>query len=264
MAKKISSLAHRRPVLFSTLVTLAFVVALILLTVVASAFREILLQEILGIVGRGLLALVAGAFLWRLGWKHRLRWPADRSAWRLSSLPLAYLLVVYPYLLTGGYGLHSSDHLLLVFVALNGLAAGVMEEVVFRGLVLESLLRRWGESRSALWRSLVVSSALFSAPHALNVLAGAEPLRTGAQLVWALLLGIVFGALVVAGGSLWPVAALHGIGNAVIHVNRQGAEPVTDSNTALLLALAPVPLLFYVWNLLSRAREGSGQDRVAR
>ena len=74
------SLAHRRPMLFAALVTVGFVVSLVLLALVASTTRELALQEVIGAVGRGLLALGAASYLWRLGWTGRLRWPSSRSS----------------------------------------------------------------------------------------------------------------------------------------------------------------------------------------
>jgi membrane protease YdiL (CAAX protease family) len=155
-------------------------------------------------------------------------------------------------LFTGKLSLNLQDTFLSGLVAANGFAAGMMEEVVFRGLVLCALLRRWGGRKHGLARSLIVSSLLFSVPHALNVFAGAEILRVLAQLVWAGLLGIVFGTLLMAGGSLWPIAALHGLGNAVIHVNRLGATVELTPRSALILALAPIPLVLYGLLLLRR------------
>jgi membrane protease YdiL (CAAX protease family) len=101
-------------------------------------------------------------------------------------------------------------------------------------------------------KSLLVSSLLFSAPHALNLLAGHDTLRVVAQLVWAVLLGAVFGMLLLAGGSLWPVAALHGLGNAFIHANRLGQVVQVSGSSAFLLAIAPVPLVIYSALLLKR------------
>jgi hypothetical protein len=51
------------------------------------------------------------------------------------------------------------------------------------------------------------------------------------------------------------VAVLHGATNAFIHANRYGRDPATDLSTALLLALAPVPLLGYSWWLIGRFRQ---------
>src|SRR5262249_29739917 len=155
------------------------------------------------------------------------RWiagPGSKPSWLLILVPLVYVLVVYPPLFSGAYRLPSQSGALLSTVAANGFMAGVVGELGFRGFVLGALLVAWGVAGRGLWRALVVPSLLFSLPHGLNVLAGAEPLTTAAQLIWAFLLGMVFGGLTVAGGSVWPVAVLHGAGNAFIHANRYGHD----------------------------------------
>jgi membrane protease YdiL (CAAX protease family) len=247
-------LATRRPLVFSALVTLIFIVALVAVVVGQTAAVQPSLQEAIGAVGRAVIG--GGALIWLagLGWRRWLAGAGSRAAWLLIVPPLTYVLLVYPPLFAGTYRLPGEDGFLLAMVAANGFMAGAMEELVFRGLVLGSLLRRWGVAGRGLWRALIVSSLFFSFPHALNILTGADPLRTASQLIWALLLGVVFGTLTVAGGSLWPVAILHGLSNALIHANRYGHDVATDIATAALLALAPLPLIWYSWLALRRLR----------
>jgi CAAX protease family protein len=244
----------RRPLLFSALVTLIFVLAVVATVVAQKTVTQPALQDAIGAAGRAVIGVGALTCLAALGWRRWLAGPAPASSWVLIVLPLAYLLLVYPLVFTGTYRLAEPNGLLVSMVAANGFMAGTAEELVFRGLVLGALLRRWDETDRGLVRALVVSSLFFSVPHALNVLVGAELIRTASQLIWALLLGVVFGALTVAGGSVWPVAILHGVANAVIHANRLGHEPATTLLGAALLALAPLPLVLYSWLALRRFR----------
>lgn len=249
-----SSSSERRPLLFSALVTLGFVVLLLVVAVAQRSVAEPALQEVTGAVGRAVVGAGALLGLAALGWRRWLAGSGPAIGWFLVVPPLLYVLAVYPPLLTGTYSLTGGEARFVLLVAVNGFMAGVMEELVFRGLVLGSLVRAWGTDDRGLWRALVVSSLLFSAPHVLNLLFGADPVRSGAQLAWALLLGVVLGALTVAGGSLWPAAALHALGNAFIHANRVGHEVPLDATAAVLLALAPLPLLWYSWRVLRRVR----------
>lgn len=256
-------LAERRPVLFSALVTLGFVVVLILIVIVQRPVAAPALREVVGAAGRALVGIGALWGLAALGWRRWLAGPGSALGWALVVPSSLYLVAIYPLLLTGTYSLTGGAPRLVLAVALGGLVAGVMEELVFRGLVLGSLLRAWGRADRSdqtdqigggVWRALVVSSVLFSAPHILNLLVGADPVRTGAQLVWALLLGVVLGALTVASGSLWPAAALHGLANAFVHANRVGHDVALAPTSAVLLALAPVPLVLGSWWVLRRVR----------
>jgi membrane protease YdiL (CAAX protease family) len=144
-------------------------------------------------------------------------------------------------------------------VGLNGFEAGALEELVFRGLILSLLISADSDSQRLgnLWRAILVSSLLFSAPHALNIFAGHAEARVVAQLVWAFLLGIVFACLRIVGRCIWPVAVLHGAMNAFVHVNRIGIEIQPSLLRATALALAPIPLCIYAAILLHK------QQRVA-
>lgn len=246
--------ADSRPVLFSVLVTLAFVVLLVVVAVVSQALPGERGLEVGGAVGR---LVMAGLGLWALsslGWLREagLAGFGDRVAWLIVLPPLVYVALVYPLLLTGDLALNVDRPIQAALVAANGFSAGGMEEIVFRGLVLCALLRRWGHDRRGIAGSLALSSLLFAAPHALNLLTDPDATRVLAQLGWALLLGVVFGMLVLAGESVWPVAALHGLCNAVVHLNRLGREIDVGGTSAVLLILAPLPLLLYAGFLLRR------------
>jgi membrane protease YdiL (CAAX protease family) len=132
-------------------------------------------------------------------------------------------------------------------VAVNGFAAGALEEFVFRGLILSLWLSFDFEDQKLAnaWRAIVVSALFFSLPHALNLFAGHAEARVIAQLVWSFLLGAVFACLRIVGRSIWPVAVLHGVMNAFVHVNRLGVEGPAiyiRRSRASLCPVAVVPL----------------------
>jgi CAAX protease family protein len=247
-------LAERHPVLFSVIVTITFVLLVAVVAITGKLAGGAHRLEAIGALGRLCMAFLGLAGLLYLGWGHDLGiWPIPSiRTWKPVLPALLYVLLVYPPLFTGSYALNVSDRALAVLVALNGFAAGVMEEIFFRGLVLGSFLKSWGSSPRAIAKALVVSALLFSVPHALNVLAGADPLRTAAQVVWAFLLGVVFAGFVIIVRSIWPVALLHGFANAVVHVNRIGHDVTPTAGSAVFMALAPLPLLLYVYILLER------------
>lgn len=260
---KLKQFATMRPLPFALAVTFSFIVLLVVVIVAGRALAGEAGVEASGAVGRVLLTVLFILLLSRLGWVRQagLAGLGDRFAWLIVLAPLVYVIAVFPVLLTGTYAPRLDDPTLAVLVAGNGFAAGVMEEVVFRGVILCGLLQAWGGERRGVAKSLLISALLFSAPHALNILAGHDALRVLAQLVWAVLLGGVFGALLLAGGSLWPIAALHGAANAFIHVNRIGASVELSAGSAAWLAIAPVPLLVYALVLLRRGNRLCGDNR---
>lgn len=82
---------------------------------------------------------------------------------------------------------------LLGLVLLLALAAPVVEELMFRGLLLGGLSRRLPT-----WAALVISSAVFAAVHFQPV-----------QFVGLLVAGLTFGALALAFGRLGPALVAH-------------------------------------------------------
>jgi membrane protease YdiL (CAAX protease family) len=152
--------------------------------------------------------------------------------------------------------LNISDPNLASGVACNGFAAGGLEELVFRGLIV-SLWLSSDMRQSNAWRAIAISAIFFSLPHALNLFAGHAEARVIAQLVWSFLLGVVFACLRIVGRSIWPVAVLHGAMNAFVHVNRLGVEIQPSMVGAVALACAPLPLCLYAAILLQREHQSA-------
>jgi membrane protease YdiL (CAAX protease family) len=238
-------------------ITIAFLAATVLLvSFPASQFTGPAAREYAAGVARIILALAVMLVMRQRKWdSNALTWPAARS-WAIILPVATYSLVVYPLLFTGTLALNLSQPNLAASVAVNGFAAGALEELVFRGLILSLLLSGGSEDHnpSNTWWAIIISALLFSLPHALNLFVGHAETRVVAQLIWAFLLGIVFACLRIRGRSIWPVAVLHGAMNAFVHVNRLGIEIQPSLVRAAALAFAPIPLCVYGAILLQKQR----------
>ena len=252
------TLARSRPVAFAIAGTVAFVLCLGILGIAAAASPLGLSAEAGGAIGRLLVSgLILAAIVrseWAVSTGVAVR-PTLR-AWLVSIPMLAYVVIVYPLLFTGRLGLNLEDPVLSTWVGLNVFAAATMEELVFRGLILAALVGHWGRERSGLLASIALSSALFSAPHALNLLAGIDPIFVLAQLGWSFLLGCVLAVLVVVTGSIWPAIAVHGFANVVVHLNRLGETMEPTPAMGLLMVAAALPMVGYGRVLLRREAGG--------
>ena len=237
-----------RAVWIGLAITIVFVaVTVLLVSVPASRFTDSAAREYAAGIARIIVGLMVILVIRQRKWgANVLRWPAPRS-WAIILPVAAYSLVVYPLLFTGTLSLNVSQPNFAAGVAFNGFAAGALEELVFRGLILSLLLSDNSDDHnpSNTWRAIIISSLLFSVPHALNLFVGHAEARVFAQLVWSFLLGIVFACLRINGRSIWPVAVLHGVMNAFVHVNRIGIEIEPSLLRAAALAFAPVPLCIY-------------------
>ena len=87
---------------------------------------------------------------------------------------------------------------------------GVAEEFVFRGVIAETLLERYGTSRGGIWKACIVSGLLFGAGHLTNML-GSEPFGVLMQCLFAAALGTLFAAIYFRTGNIWVTVFLHGM-----------------------------------------------------
>ena len=92
----------------------------------------------------------------------------------------------------------------------NACAAGFAEEVVFRGYLITFLLRHRNNTR-AIPRILVASSVLFGVSHLLNINGGAPLGITIMQVIGAVGLGAVFGAVYMRSSNLLIVIVAHSL-----------------------------------------------------
>ncbi len=90
-----------------------------------------------------------------------------------------------------------------------GLGTGVVEEAVFRGVLLTAVERRWNRLAAVL-----VPSAAFASLHLagspLDVLSALQLLAAGSAV------GVLFSLVTLASGGIWASALMHGLWNIVM------------------------------------------------
>ena len=96
------------------------------------------------------------------------------------------------------------------FIFILMLIPGIWEEISFRGVISTLNLRKY--SRTTV---LIVVSILFGLFHFFNLLAGANLVSTGIQVIYAALLGFLFGYLFIKTKSLIPSIILHYLINSL-------------------------------------------------
>ena len=80
----------------------------------------------------------------------------------------------------------------------------------------------------------------------------------------AISLGIVFGALIVRGKSIWPAAVFHGVLNAAGYVNLANSGSSPGAGDWLLLSVLSVPLAVFGLYLLRGAAQDLMQANAIR
>lgn len=110
-------------------------------------------------------------------------------------------------------GYIAPNPLFLIMVILAPfIGTGLFEETLCRGLVLKTLLKKYGGTKKGMIFSCVVSAALFGTAHLIN-LVWMDPLSVIPSVFFATAGGIFFGAIYLRTKSLMALILLHGINN---------------------------------------------------
>jgi len=154
------------------------------------------------------LVLVPGLFiavvLTRLHWWRRVGFTPLRE-WRAPHLLVPLLLILaLPIVGLSGRGVMATTTLVLALQVGFLLIDIFMEEVTYRGVVLQALSGFSPVLRVAL------AATLFGFSHLDNLfLPGADELGVAYQIFEATLVGVLFGAVRLRMNTIWPVMAVH-------------------------------------------------------
>jgi uncharacterized protein len=199
--------------------------------------------------GIGWTWVVAAAFilavvLWQ-GWRDvgLDRLPEARSL-KLTWLPMIY--IVGGLVLAAVFGLPPATVLLLTLV--NSLLVGLSEELMFRGAMLQGF-----RHAVPIWPAVLLTSVAFGAVHSLNVFVTGDLKGALIQSSAAFLSGLIFIALRLRTGSLWPSIIVHALwdfatftlGSAGKGASHAGAAPKTVpvADPSSLQGLMPILLV---------------------
>lgn len=250
--------ATAHPVLFGCLTVLIFVLFVVAAGVLAYVTPGDAGGEIVAAVVKLIGVLLLLLMLRRFGWLRAagVTEPARWRPWLLALPATAYSLIVSQVALFRGMGLRIPGPVHAGSVALNMMVDGGFQEIAFRGVLLYGLIRVWGGSKRGIVQSVLVSAALFGGLHMLNVAArGRELPQTLLQIADTLLSGVYYAALVLSGGSIWPVVLWHGLLNAAASARAVGIPDFEETVSAwALVVLCNLPLLLYGVCLLWRLR----------
>lgn len=96
---------------------------------------------------------------------------------------------------------------ILTFAA-NMILVGLAEEMLFRGVIAQTLLEHYGTARRGIWQACLVSGVLFGSAHLINLLSAA-PFGVLMQCLFAASLGFLLTAIYYRTGNLWVTVFIH-------------------------------------------------------
>ena len=210
-------------------------------------------QNLLQAAAGCIIVLIFGYILWHLGWLKDagLTRFGGWSVWRVALIPLVYGVVAAVYAFTGDFKFDLSKPGLLSAVGLIMLVVGVIEEVVFRGIVQQTFIRLWHDTTWQILGSVALGAFIFGGSHMIWALFGKPVPQTALQSLSAFLAGIVYGAFTLSTGSLWPAILFHGLVNAAVNVKIVGIPGYQETiKSGVQMVLFDLPIVAYALYVL--------------
>ena len=147
------------------------------------------------------------------------------------------------------------DSIKLSLLALQCLLVGIFEELAYRGCVFMLILKSKHNSRSDIFSSVIISSALFGAIHLVNLAAGANPVAVLLQVGYSFLIGAMCSFVLIKTGNIWHCALIHAVYNfcgAV--VGELGGGTVWTVSEIILTAAVATAVTAYVFIAMMKIR----------
>jgi uncharacterized protein len=178
--------------------------------------------------------------------------PIKKNYWMLL-LPLFFPGLVFVVNLN--FGCHKGN-LALGITILTYLVRGLMEEVVFRG-VIQGYLRKQYPDKS-LHKIILITAILFALIHIVNIRhSGIQNVLL--QIIYAFYMGLFFGALMVRINNVWLLGIAHGVLNTFSFrcVEMEGeylSKIDIGSLLGMLLMFSPVLIIYWLLMITNKPK----------
>lgn len=215
--KKFQSFAARHPVIFGFIVVVLFV----LFSTLAWPIRQVYPYPEGYEIGTALSKLVMSAcfifLLWRIGWIKVAGFTSlgRKQVWLLAIVMMIYNAIFAIYAFTGSLKLGLPGIAMAMAVIFFTFTTSLLEETMYRGLVLTALVKAWGSTRKGLFTAAIVSGLFWASLHLFNLVVSPFPV-VALQVAGMVIPGFVYAALVLYGRSIWPVITFHWMVNVMV------------------------------------------------
>lgn len=120
----------------------------------------------------------------------------------------------------------------VLFFIMFTLLVAFVEESIYRGLILKTLLSKGAKT------AVITSSILFSITHLLNALSDVDMTQIILQLVYALLIGFALALLAIKNNNIIPLILFHFVHNLIQFVGNDNTSDFFGLDLFIILVLA--------------------------
>ena len=228
---RLKTYALKRPFLFGFL--MIFIYAMI--TAISYPVHYLFPENEVGIlygdaVSKAIAFILFVFVLWGLGWlrpsglrKINLGW-----SWAMILIVLIYKVLTTIHAFTGSVILVIPNTPASVAESVYSFPTALVEEAMYRGVVLLAMIAAWGDTKKGIVKAILLSSILFGMLHLLNAIANPFGMVLF-QAVIVSLPGILYAALFLRTGSLWPAIIIHWLTNASLNAKIATMESFSET-----------------------------------
>ncbi|MGE5397581.1 MAG: lysostaphin resistance A-like protein [Chitinophagales bacterium] len=193
-----------------------------------------------------------------------------KQLWMIWPIVVLCILVSWP-LIDGTLHIDTSKSFVIILYILVYLSTGFYEEILFRGVTLTVMVRRWGAGKSGLYLAAVLSSVMFGGLHIISLFLGRISLMASVtQVLYATFIGTFFAACVLRNKSIWPAIFFHALFNicsdwSAISIGSHFGQISNINNTfadALSTILVFLPFFIYGLFILRKVQPLNSESLV--
>lgn len=124
------------------------------------------------------------------------------------------------------------------------LIVGFFEESLFRGLIFNNMLKKWGSDKKGVFCALLLSSIIFGIIHSINLTLGEPLLGALVQIFNTTLMGIFFAAIYLRCKNMWAIILLHSFLDWINLLEQLLLPPALPLPSPIICMAIPLPYLF--------------------
>jgi membrane protease YdiL (CAAX protease family) len=243
------SFAVNNPIAFAILTTIVLYILLVGSFIIGRLLSDLPNGNSIGdLAGKVLISILFIFIIYNFNWQKGsgINNAGSFKSWIIVLIPVVYAILATVYAYTGSIDNLMPQSVESIWTAFNMFTYGLVEEIVFRGLIFYCFILAWQDRKAGVMNSVLVSSIIFGFGHMLWVLMGKEFELGLLQSLGALISGIFYAALVIQTKSIWPAVIVHGLTNALVYTSISNLPDFQETvHSGLLDLLFSIPILIY-------------------
>lgn len=175
-----------------------------------------------------------------------------KPIWGLMLGLLVYKAFFSVYAFTGSFKMNLPPLNRALAILLFAFATSLLEESMYRGLLLTAMVKAWGSTRRGLLKAVMLSGLFWASLHFFNLIGNPFPV-VALQVLSVTLSGFFYAATILFSGSIWPAIVFHMVVNASVTLQVVQNPSFEETTTAwLIYFLVSLPLVAAGFYLLRK------------